>query len=90
VIKKAISATVSGRVQHVGFRYFIYQEANALKLDGFVRNLENGNVKIVAQGPADDLDEFMLQVRKGPAWARVDSVKFQELPPGDLTGFKIK
>jgi len=65
---------VRGRVQGVGFRWFVHREASELNLRGWVRNTEEGDVEIVASGSADDLDELRTSLRKGPRGSRVDRV----------------
>jgi len=87
---KTLSVIVTGRVQHVGFRYFTLKEASALNLTGYVRNQENGDVRIIVRGPEDLLDDFLVSIRKGPGWARVDGLKIQELPDEEFSGFQIK
>ena len=86
---KTLSVIVTGRVQHVGFRYFALKEANALNLGGTVRNMEDGNVKIIVSGSGELLDDFLSSIRKGPGWARVDGLKIQELPYEEFPGFQI-
>jgi acylphosphatase len=66
---------ISGQVQGVSFRAFTYEAATDLKLKGWVRNLTNGQVEIVAEGPAPTVDKLLEQVKKGPKSARVDTVK---------------
>ena len=87
---KTLSVTVTGRVQHVGFRYFAMKEASALNLTGYVRNQENGDVRIIVHGPVELLDEFLVSIRKGPGWGRVDGLKIQELPDEEFEGFQVK
>ncbi len=58
---------VSGLVQGVGFRYFVWQNALRLHLTGWVKNLDSGDVELEAEGSADKLDAFIKQVEKGPA-----------------------
>ncbi len=87
---KTLSVTVTGRVQNVGFRYFAFKEANALNLTGNVRNLQNGDVRIIVRGPGELLDDFLVSIRNGPGWARVDGIKIQELPDEEFSGFQIK
>ena len=65
---------VRGRVQGVGFRWFVHREASELNLRGWVRNTEEGDVEIVASGSAGDLDELRTSLRKGPRGSRVDRV----------------
>jgi len=83
---------VSGRVQGVGFRFFA-QEAAALDgLAGWVRNLEDDRVEIVAQGDREALVRFERTIRRGPPGARVDDVATtdEEAPSDRLSGFRIR
>lgn len=66
---------VSGQVQGVGFRAFTYENATDLKLTGWVRNLTDGRVEIIAQGDAATIARLLERVKKGPQFSRVDSVK---------------
>src|SRR4051812_50067418 len=66
---------ITGKVQGVSFRAFTYESATDLKLKGWVRNLSNGQVEIVAEGPTPAVDKLLEQVKKGPKFARVDAVK---------------
>jgi len=70
---------VKGRVQGVGFRWFVHREAAALDLRGWVRNTEDGHVEVVAAGPADALGELAAALRKGSRGSRVDSVLSHDL-----------
>ena len=63
---------IQGRVQGVGFRWFVQREASELELRGWVRNTEDGNVEVVAAGDPGDLDELRASLRRGPRGARVD------------------
>jgi acylphosphatase len=65
---------VQGRVQGVGFRWFVHREASELALRGWVRNTEDGDVEIVATGETADLDELRASIRRGPRGSRVDRV----------------
>ena len=71
-----LSAIVRGRVQGVLFRDFTYRQAWALRLNGFVRNLPDGTVEAVAEGPQDALGELLEQIKIGPSGALVDKVDF--------------
>ena len=75
----SVHLEIRGRVQGVGFRWFVVEAANDLKLAGWVRNKSNGNVEIAASGPAEDLTRFQAAVKSGPRGARVESVTL--LPP---------
>ncbi len=66
---------VRGRVQGVGFRWFVLQEAIVLDLGGFVQNLPDGSVEVVASGPETALGQLAQLLSHGPRGARVDSVE---------------
>ena len=63
----------AGRVQGVGFRYFVLREATDLGLDGWVANTMDGSVRCVAEGPRDRLDILLDRLRDGPAGRRSSS-----------------
>jgi acylphosphatase len=63
---------VKGRVQGVGFRWFVHREASELDLRGWVRNTEDGDVEVVAAGSTEDLSELRESLRRGPRGSRVD------------------
>ena len=65
---------VQGRVQGVGFRWFVHREASELGLRGWVRNTEEGDVEVVATGEPEDLTELRGSLRRGPRGSRVDRV----------------
>jgi acylphosphatase len=85
---------ISGRVQGVGFRYFVQSVAHRESLSGWVRNLEDGRVETAAAGDRDAIERFERAIREGPPAARVSSVSvddtFPMAPMGDATGFYIK
>ena len=70
---------VKGRVQGVGFRWFVHREAAALGLRGWVKNTDEGHVEIVAAGDAEQLAELMTALHKGSRGSRVDAVLDHEL-----------
>ena len=73
---KRLHATMHGRVQMVGFRYFVLGHANRLGLNGWVRNGAGGQtVEVVAEGDQAALDELAAALRQGPTYAVVDSVE---------------
>ena len=74
-----IHIEVRGRVQGVGFRWFIVEKAEELNLAGWVRNRPDGNVEIAAAGPREALSRLESAARSGPRGARVEEVR--ELPP---------
>ena len=73
---------ISGRVQGVGFRFFVKAVGRREGLQGSVRNLPDGSVEAVCEGDADAVARFELAVRQGPPGARVDDVKMQTIPVG--------
>ena len=77
---------VNGRVQGVGFRWFVMREAARLDLAGYVRNLPDGTVEVVARGPAAALASLESALAHGPPAARVSSVDKMGIPQQmDLT-----
>jgi acylphosphatase len=65
---------IHGRVQGVGYRAFVEEEAATFGLDGWVRNRRDGTVEAVVAGPAEAVDAMVASCRKGPFSARVDRV----------------
>jgi acylphosphatase len=59
-MNKGVFLTISGRVQGVGFRYFTRTNAKEMALTGWVRNLPDGKVEVLAFGPENELEQFML------------------------------
>jgi acylphosphatase len=86
-----LEATVRGRVQGVGFRWFVSRTASRLELDGWVANRPDGSVQLVAEGPEADLEALEAALRRGPQGAGVADVEVQRLPAtGRLRGFEIR
>ena len=75
-VKKQLHAFVSGRVQGVFFRGNTRHLANSLGLTGWVKNLYDGRVEVVAEGNEPTLNRFLSWLHKGPKWAHVSGVKF--------------
>lgn len=65
---------VSGRVQGVGFRWFVDREARIIGLVGWVRNNPDGNVEVLASGTEDQLAKLKMKLKQGPRASRVDQV----------------
>ena len=81
---------VKGRVQRVGFRFFVETAAQREGIQGYVRNQHDGSVEIVAEGDADALQRFEMAVRRGPSGARVDDVDTTDVgATGRFVGFRI-
>jgi acylphosphatase len=70
---------VKGRVQGVGFRWFVQREASEIGLKGWVRNTAEGHVEVVAAGDSEDLQDLKDALRKGSRGSRVDAVIEHEL-----------
>jgi acylphosphatase len=82
---------VRGRVQGVGFRWFVEREAHILGIAGWVRNNADGSVEILAQGTRDQLTGLRSRLREGPRAARVDKVEESEArPAAGLSSFRIE
>jgi acylphosphatase len=77
---KRIGATVEGRVQGVGFRYFTEETASRYGLCGWVRNTAEGTVELEAQGDDGDIDAFLDALRAGPPLSYVTGIKSYEMP----------
>ena len=81
---------ISGRVQGVGYRANAASRGRELGLRGWVRNLRDGRVEALVDGPDADVDAFVAWCRRGPALARVDEVEVslatgdEPLPPFDV------
>ena len=81
---------VRGRVQGVGFRYFVEHAANSLGLTGWVRNRDDGDVEVYAAGNSAQLSELAGMLWKGPRWAEVRAVDESEAPLEQHQGFFIR
>ncbi len=79
---KRIRLRIHGRVQGVGYRYFVQRLAHRQRLAGYVRNEADGSVRVEAQGPEDILREFLADLKGGPSLASVREVTVDWLPPG--------
>lgn len=88
---RRLDAVVRGRVQGVGYRFFVLRLASDLALEGWVANESDGSVQIRAEGQADALVGFLADLRVGPAGARVDDleVRWGEAI-GDLGPFHVR
>lgn len=85
-----LHAVVRGRVQGVGFRWFVVDEAGD-RLTGWVRNLRDGSVEVTAEGPPDELDRLETALRTGPSSGHVSGVVVDREPAsGGLPPFEIR
>ena len=74
---------VEGRVQGVGFRWFVHREAAALGLRGLVRNTKSGAVEVIAAGGLEQLARLRAALEQGSRGSRVDHIVEEDLPPTD-------
>jgi acylphosphatase len=81
---------VRGRVQGVFFRGSTGDEALARGVDGWVRNRPDGSVEAVFEGPPGAVEALLAFCRRGPRFARVDSVEVEPEPPEWLRGFQVR
>jgi acylphosphatase len=77
---------VRGRVQGVGFRWYVQREAAEIGLRGWVRNTEEGEVEVVASGDAEELADLRSSLRRGPRGSRVDNVIEHYLDEAEAEG----
>jgi acylphosphatase len=81
---------ITGHVQGVGFRWSAVNEARALDIKGFVRNLPDRSVYIEAEGSINQLNSFVEWCKKGPGFGFVESVNIDTVPPVNHTDFRIE
>ena len=88
---QAKQITIHGRVQGVGFRYFVQHVGNRLGLTGNVRNCPDSTVEIIVEGDARRIADFIRQVEKGPSLAWVQRVDVVDIPvQGTYGSFSIE
>jgi acylphosphatase len=82
---------VRGRVQGVGFRWFVEREAQILQIAGWVRNDPDGSVEVLAMGTPEQLAQLRSRLQEGPRAARVDDVEESEAEPvAELNSFQVR
>jgi len=86
-----MTALITGRVQGVGFRWWVRRQAELLTLTGWVMNGDDErSVELVAEGRPDSLDEFERKLNTGPSGARIEAVSARREPAsGEFDGFGI-
>jgi acylphosphatase len=80
---------VDGKVQGVGYRYFVHQTAKRLNINGYVKNIAGGAVEIDAEGEPEELREFLRICNQGPEFARVDLFQHHKVTAFGYTRFRI-
>lgn len=86
---KGLHCFVAGRVQEVCFRASTQKQANLYGLTGWVRNLPDGQVEVMAFGNEQQLDELKQWLKSGPSLARVSNVESKEVEFQEIEGFSI-
>lgn len=86
---KTVRLKISGLVQGVFFRKYIKEEADKLKIKGHVRNLDSGEVEVMAEGKLEDVDKMVSCCKKGAPHSNVKEVEIQELNHIGFDDFKI-
>lgn len=81
---------ICGKVQGVGFRFFVELKARELNVVGFIRNLPNGNVEVEVEGDDIDVDTLVDYCRVGPARARVDRMEVHVQPIVGYSRFGVR
>ncbi|KMQ53065.1 Acylphosphate phosphohydrolase [Chitinispirillum alkaliphilum] len=88
---KRFRIAVKGRVQGVGYRFFVVEAAQTLGLSGWARNHHDGSVRLEVQGDEAKLDKFCEMLREGPPLARVTNLDIEQITPSESqTDFHIK
>ncbi|NPA52540.1 MAG: acylphosphatase [Aquificae bacterium] len=86
-----LHAVISGKVQNVGFRYFTKEVAENLGLKGYVRNLPDQTVEVVAEGKEETLERFLEELKKGPPLAKVTNIEYKLVDKeGGFSNFEIR
>ncbi len=81
---------LAGRVQGVAYRFFAEKYANLLNVKGWVRNLYDGRVEVLAEGDRENVDQFLERLKQGPRMALVENVDLTwENYSGEFPGFEI-
>ncbi len=82
---------VKGRVQGVGFRFYIIRLSENFNVAGYVRNILDDGVEIVAEGSPEQVESFITLAARGPSGSRVVEVKtYQEQPQGSYKSFGVQ
>ncbi|RAK11157.1 acylphosphatase [Halanaerobium saccharolyticum] len=81
---------ISGRVQGVGFRAFIREQAAVLDIKGWAKNLTDGRVEVVIQGQKNNIKQMILKLKEGPSFARVDDFEINDEKVDNYKDFEIR
>ncbi len=87
---RRVKIIITGRVQGVGFRFYVKHIADQLEIKGYVRNLPNGNIEIDAEGERNIITSFISECKSGPSLSRVEDCIVQNIHYYGFTNFQIK
>jgi acylphosphatase len=90
--EKEVEVTIAGKVQGVNFRRFAKNRANELELMGYVLNSPDGTVEAIAQGEHEQLEQFVVHLRKGPHFAEIEDIDvvWHNTRQDTFTSFEIR
>ena len=80
-MRSRVRFLVKGQVQGIGYRFFVLEIAQRLRLEGWVRNLADGDVEGEAEGEADALEDLFRELKSGHRWAEVERIETRTIPP---------
>ena len=86
---KTIEITVKGLVQGIGYRYFIREKAKQTGINGYVKNMSNGNVLIIAEGEESALEDFMQRIKTEHQYAHINDMTVNKAKEEYFNEFKI-
>jgi acylphosphatase len=82
---------ITGSVQGVGFRYFVQKRATEFEITGWVKNMSDGSVRVMARGDESGMNAFVDHLKAGPSMARVADVSVNRMPETEqFDGFRVK
>ena len=81
---------IRGRVQGVGYRFFVEKHAQRIGLRGYAKNLGDGTVEVIASGSPAAIQELEGLLRQGPRLALVSGVEMETAPPGEYSQFRVR
>ena len=84
-MNKLVKLIIRGKVHGVGFRFSCMEAAYRIGVTGFVKNKKDGTVYVEAEGPEENIEQFIKWCHKGPTWARINKV---EIEAGELKGYQ--
>ncbi|MCK8059561.1 MULTISPECIES: acylphosphatase [unclassified Fusibacter] len=86
---KTILVNIYGRVQGVGFRYFVMKKAVVYHIKGYVKNETDGSVTLMANGSQEQLDDFLTSVEEGNGFSHIDCLSIEEVHEDGFDDFRV-